>query len=152
MRVNAAPPAVAVVGEIVVIVGVGLLIVNVAAPDVPPPGAGFVTVTFTVPPVAICAAVIAAVNCVEPTNVVVAAEPLRFTVAPFTNAVPLTVSVNAAPPAAALVGERMEIVGGGFVTVKFPAVDIPPPGVGLVTVTGNAPTAAMSAAVMAAVI
>lgn len=76
---------------------------------------------------------------------------MKFTVAPFTNAVPLTVSVNAAPPAVALFGAIVVIVGGGLVTLKFTATDVPPPGTGLVTVTGNAPTAAISDAVMAAV-
>jgi hypothetical protein len=36
--------------------------VNVAAPDVPPPGAGVVTVTLAVPALVISAAVMAAVN------------------------------------------------------------------------------------------
>ena len=51
MRVKAAPPAVALVGESEVAVGAGLLMVKISAFDVPPP-ARFVTVTFTVPAVA----------------------------------------------------------------------------------------------------
>ena len=45
VRVKAGPPAVALLGEIELIAGTGLLTVNVFAPDVPPPGPGFVTVT-----------------------------------------------------------------------------------------------------------
>ena len=45
VNVNCAPPAVAQVGLIELVVGTGLLIVNVCGFDVPPPGAGFTTVT-----------------------------------------------------------------------------------------------------------
>jgi uncharacterized membrane protein YedE/YeeE len=151
VNVNAAPPAVALVGESVVIVGAGLFTVKLTAAEVPPPGAAFTTVTGNVPAVAISAAVIAAVTCVALTNVVVAAVPLNFTVDPFMNPVPFTVNVNAAPPAFALVGESVVIVGAGLSTVKFTAVEVPPPGVGFVTVTGNVPAVAISAAVIAAV-
>lgn len=61
VRLTAAPPAVALVGEIEVSVGAGLLIVKVCALEMPPPGGGFVTVTFAVPPVAISAAGMAAI-------------------------------------------------------------------------------------------
>ena len=94
------------------------LIVNDRVPDVPPPGAGFVTVTLAVPAVAMSAAVIAAVNCVALTNVVVLAAPLNFTTDVDTNPVPLTVRVKAAPPAVALVGDREVSVGAGLLMVK----------------------------------
>jgi len=145
VSVNAAPPAVALVGEIDASVGAGLLIVNVCAPDVPPPGAGFVTVTFTVPAVAISAAGIVATICVLVVDVgVIAPPPPNFTVAPLTNPVPFTVSVNDPPPAVPLAGEIVDTVGGGFVTAKFTAVEVPPPGAGFVTVTGKLPTVAIS--------
>ena len=53
VSVNAAPPAVALAGESDVAEGAGLLMVNVCALEMAPPGGGFVTVTFAVPPVAI---------------------------------------------------------------------------------------------------
>ena len=84
----------------------------------PPPGAGFVTVTLAVPAVAISAASIAAVTCVVLMNVVVLAVPLNFTTEVDTNPVPLTVSVNAAPPAVALVGEIDLSVGAGLLIVN----------------------------------
>ena len=62
VRVKPGPPAVALLGEIELIAGTGLLTVNVLGADVPPPGPGFVTVTMNVPAVAISAAEIAAVS------------------------------------------------------------------------------------------
>ena len=62
VNVNAAPPAVALAGANDVIAGTGLLMLKVCAPEVPPPGAGLDTVTFTAPAMAIAAAGTAAVN------------------------------------------------------------------------------------------
>ena|ERR1700731_3773048 len=53
VSVKAGPPAVALLGEIELIAGTGLLMVNVCAFDVPPPGATFITVTEAVPAVLI---------------------------------------------------------------------------------------------------
>src|SRR5262249_58418494 len=55
VSVNAGPPAAALFGVRLVSVGTGFgaaVIVNVSGPDVPPPGAGFTTVTVAVPAVA----------------------------------------------------------------------------------------------------
>jgi hypothetical protein len=54
------------------------------------------------------------------------------------------VRVCAPEPTAAEVGEREVIAGMGFPTVKFTEFDVPPPGAGFVTVTGNVPAAATS--------
>jgi hypothetical protein len=67
------------VGAIDVSAGAGLSIVNVAESDVPPPGIGLVTVTFTRPPVAMSEAGTAAVSDVALTNVVGNGEPFQFT-------------------------------------------------------------------------
>ena len=117
VSVNAAEPATALEGESDPIVGTALSIVKETAFDIPP-GAGFVTVTVAVPAVAISAAVIAAVNCVALTKVVVLAAPLNFTTDVDTKPVPLTVRVKAAPPALALVGEREVVVGAGLLMAK----------------------------------
>lgn len=114
VSVNAAPPAAAEFGFRLVSAGAGLLIVNVAAAVVPPPGAGLVTVTLAVPAVAISVAGIAAVNCVALTKVVVRKPPFHHTVESLMKFEPLIVSVNAAPPAIAEVGLRVVIVGTGF--------------------------------------
>ncbi len=80
VSVNAEPPAVAELGLRLVIVGTGLfagLIVKVCGLDVPPPGAGFTTVTLAVPAVAMSAAAMAAVSWVVLTNVVVRLDPFH---------------------------------------------------------------------------
>src|ERR1019366_9092712 len=148
-----APPTVAVAivnipdWPAVTVCVVGLLavtlksvIVNVSEFDVPPPGVGFITVTAAVPAAAMSAAVIAAVNCVALTNVVVRALPFHCATELLMKFVPFNVSVNAAPPAPAEVGASDVSVGTGFaaaVTLKFTEFDVPPPGVGLNTVTGG---------------
>ncbi len=64
---------------------------------------------------------------------------------------PLTVKVNTAPPAVALEGERLLVVGTGLLTVKISAgVEVPPPGLGFVTVTGMLPAVAISEAAILA--
>jgi len=119
VSVKAAPLTVAEAGAIELSAGPETaLIVNDRVPDVPPPGAGFVTVTVAVPAVAISAAVIAAVNCVALMKVVVLVAPLNFTTDVATKPVPLTVRVKAALPAVALVGEREVAVGAGLLMVK----------------------------------
>jgi hypothetical protein len=87
--------------------------VKFTAFEVPPPGAGLVTVTADVPVETMLEAEIAAVNCVEFTNVVVGAAPPKLTIEAATKFVPLTESVKAAPPATALFGEIVVIVGVG---------------------------------------
>jgi len=77
VKVNCGPPAIAQVGLIEVIVGTALLIVNVCAFDVPPPGAGFTTVTLAVPAAATFAAGTMAVSCVAETKVVTNGEPFQ---------------------------------------------------------------------------
>ena len=143
VSVKAGPPAVVDVGEIEVVVGTGLLIVNVCALEVPPPGAGFTTVIGTVPAVAISAAVITAVKVVLETKVVVRAEPLKSTVDDALKFVPITVSVNWAPPAIVEVGEILVVVGIGFLTVSVCAPDVPPPGAGFTTVIESVPPTVM---------
>src|SRR5580692_1916326 len=152
VNVKAAPPTVTEVGAREVRVGAeAVLIVNDTEPDVPPPGAGFVTVTGAVPAVAISAAVMAAANCVALTNVVVLVAPLNFTSDVDTKPVPFTVRVKAAPPAVALVGEREVSVGAGLLMAKVWAFDVPPPA-GFVTVTFTVPAEAISAAGIVATI
>jgi hypothetical protein len=74
--------------------------------EVPPPGAGFVTVTEAVPALVISEAEIAAVICKLLMKVVVRGLPFQFAVELETNPVPLIVRVNPALPGAALVGTR----------------------------------------------
>ena len=150
VSVNAAPLATTELGFKDAIVGAGLLIVKVNAAVAPPPGPGVEAVTIAVPPVEISAAVIAACKLVLETNVVVRAAPFHCTVEENTKLVPVTVSVNAAPPATVEFGPKDAIVGAGLLIVKINAAVVPPPGPGVETETCAVPAAAMSAAVMAA--
>ena len=111
VKVNCGPPAVAQVGLIEVVVGTGLLIVNVTAVDVREGGPGFVTVTGTVPAVATFAAGTIAVSSVEETYVVASAEPFHLTTALLSNNVPFTVKVNCGDPARHELGLIEVIVG-----------------------------------------
>ena len=150
VRVNPPLPATAVDGLIVVIVGDGFVMVKVAALDVPPPGVGLKTVTFAVPAVATSLAGMAAVSCVLETKVVGRSLPFQRTTAPLTKFVPVMVRVNPPLPATVVDGLMAVIVGDGFVMVKVAALDVPPPGVGLKTVTFAVPAVATSLAEMAA--
>jgi hypothetical protein len=49
VRVKLVPPAAVLVGKSELIVGTGLLIANVEAPEVPPPGVGLTTVMLAEP-------------------------------------------------------------------------------------------------------
>jgi len=148
VSVNAAPPATAVLGdrELSVGLGFGAVIANVCGLEVPPPGAGLKTVTEAVPAVAMSAAVICAVSCVLLPKVVVLALPFQRTTDELLKFVPVTVSVNAGSPAVLLLGEIEVSVGAGLLMVKVWVPDVPPPGVGVKTVTGTVPAAAMSLA------
>ena len=98
--------------------------------------------------------ILVAVICVALTNVVVRALPFHRTTEPPTKFEPLTVSVKAALPAAAELGARLVATGTGLLVAevmeKVSAPDVPPPGVGLNTVTVALPAVAVSVAGMAA--
>lgn len=128
------------------------MIVKDCVLDVPPLGAGLVTETFAVPAAAISDAGTVAMICVLVVDDgVIAGFAPKFTVAPEMNPEPFSVSVNAAPPAIVLVGVIEDSVSGVFVTAKATEAVDPPPGAGLVTVTGNVPATAMSDARIEAV-
>ena len=116
VSVNAGPPAVALLGDRVVSAGTATaaLIVKVSALEVCPPG--FTTLTC-LPAAAMSLAGIAAVTCVALTNVVVRAVPFHCTADPETKLLPFTVSVNAGPPAVALLGDR--VVSAGTATAAL---------------------------------
>ena|SRR3989344_6574712 len=89
-------------GEILAIIGTGLLVpvtLNTWALEVPPPGPGFVTVTLKEPELLISDAGMNAVSCVEEMKVVDLADPLKLTLDPELKLLPFTVNVNAPLPA-----------------------------------------------------
>jgi len=151
VSVKPGPPAVALLGEIELIAGTGLLTVNILGADVPPPGPGFVTVTWIVPAVAMSAAEIAAVSWVLLENVVVRGDPFQFTTEVVTKPEPFTVSVKPGPPAVALLGEMEVTFGLGLLIVNVSEFDGPPPGGGFVTITGTVPAVTRSVAGILAV-
>jgi len=100
--------------------------VNVTAFDVPPPGAGFTTVTEALPGDATSAAVTVAVSCVDETNVVVKTVPFQRTVEPETKLVPFTVRVSPPQPAGYELGFSDVMVGTGLLMVNVTAFDCEP--------------------------
>src|SRR6266850_1178224 len=151
VSVKAALPADVPVGDSVESVGEGLVMLNVCAAEVPPPGAGVTTVTDAVAAVARSAAGMAAVSCVALTKVVVRAAPFQRTVEPLPKLLPFTASVNAAPPTLALEGASDVSVGPPELTGKVIVADVPPPGAAVVTVTFAMAAASRSVAGIAAV-
>src|SRR5207249_4095663 len=121
--------------------------------ELPPPGAGLLTVTGLLPAVAIAAALIVALTCVALSSVVVWATPSKWITEPLMKFVPVTVSVKAASQAGGLVGGSLLLVCTGF--AASPArlssdLELPPPGAGLLTVTGLLPAVAIAAALIVA--
>jgi hypothetical protein len=111
VMVNDGHPAGYELGLSEVMVGTGLLMVNVTGVDVLDGGPGFVTVTDAVPAVATRAAGTIAVSWVGETYVVASPEPFQLTTALLSNNVPFTVNVNCGDPARHELGLIELIVG-----------------------------------------
>src|SRR5581483_9219529 len=88
--------------------------------DGPPPGEGFNTMMAAVDAVAISSAVICAVSRVSPSTVVGRGLPFQRSTAPVTNPEPLTVSVNAPPPASKTDGLSEFTTGTGAAESETP--------------------------------
>ena len=144
VNANAAPPAVAFVGDNVLIEGNGLLIVIGEPLEPPPPGTGLTTTTLTFPALAMSVAGICTTIC--PATIEVGTKPVnvpKFTVAPAAKPLPVIVNANAAPPAVALVGDNVLIEGNGLLIAKGEPLETPPPGAGLTTTTLILPAVTM---------
>src|SRR5262245_60352075 len=152
VRAKAGDPAVAEEGLRPVMVGAGLVgvITKLASFEGPPPGAGLNTITLAAPATAMSPAVIAAVNCVLVTKVVVRSESFHRTTDPLMKFLPVTVRAKARDPAVAEEGLRPATAGPALVGVitKLTSFEGPPLGPGLNTITLAAPAAAMSSAVI----
>jgi len=105
----------------------GLSIEKVSDVLLPPPGVGLKTATSAVPTTLKSAARIVAVNCVGLTKVVARALPFQRTVAPETKLFPVTVNAKLPEPAAAVIGDRLAIVGILFGVVGVGDTVIVPP-------------------------
>jgi len=134
------------------IVGTGLPggpIANVRAPELPPPGAGFTTVSCAVPCAAMSVAGNIAATCVGLTRMVARSFPFHWMVELGTKPLPKTLSPNAPLPARAFAGARKDALGTALLAalaVNVTAFDAPPPGAGLTTVTCAMPGTAISVA------
>src|SRR5499427_5501278 len=150
VSVKAALPAVTLAGLRVLMLGVGFTGATVSgrAADVPPPGAGVNTVMLGVPAAATSLAGMAAVSCVDETNVVVRLAPLTWTIEPLVKLEPVAVRVKAAPPAEAVLGLMLERIGAGVgaAMVRAREFEVPPPDPGVDTLTWANPALAMSVA------
>jgi len=146
-----AAPAEAVVGLMLVKTGVELLMANVRAEEVPPPGVALTTVMEALPDAVNSEAGTRAVNSVTLTKVVVSGEELKSTVEPLTNPLPVIVSVLLGPLTASEVGLMEDNTGRGLTMEKVWAAEVPPPGVGVTTVIEAVPAVAKSAMGMVAV-
>jgi len=91
-----------------------LLTVKFKAPEVPPPGAGVVTVTFATPAVATSAALIDACRLVAEPKVVLRAVPFHCTTEEEVKFDPITVKVKLAPPATVELGLREPLATEGL--------------------------------------
>jgi len=89
------------------------LMVNVSAPDVPPPGEGVDTLTGTEAAVASSLAAMSACSWLALTSLVVRTAPFHRTTEEATKPLPLTVSVNGPLPAIVEAGDRLVITGTG---------------------------------------
>ena len=103
-----------VAGLTAVTIGVGLLMANAMLFELPPPGAGDVTVTCAVPATVTSDACNVACNCVALTNVVGRALPFHNTVDDEVNPEPFTVSVVTAVPMVADAGDSVVTAGTAF--------------------------------------
>ena len=118
-----------VAGVTAVTIGAGLLMANATLFDVPPPGAGDVTVTCAVPAAAMSDACNVACNCVALTKVVGRALPFHITVDDEMKPEPLTVSVVTELPRVALAGDSVVTEGVALLTIVVGGgvVLLPPP-------------------------
>jgi hypothetical protein len=76
-----------------------------------------------------------AVNCVLLRKAESLLLPFHWTTDPVTKLVPVMVNLKVDEPAVTLLGERVLNEGAGLLMVKVSALEAPPPGVGLNTVT-----------------
>jgi hypothetical protein len=112
--VVSAAPAVTLAGLTLMIVGAGLFTSNGTAPDVPPPGDGFTTVTCATVPFASLLAASVTLKLVAELYVVAIAAPFHSTAELETNPDPVIVTGVSVEPALAEEGEIVMMAGTGF--------------------------------------
>lgn len=149
-----APPAASEVGVIETMPGTGLATLSKKILELPPFGNGFTTTICSSPALAISDASILAARVVVLTKPVVRLMPLTDTADAETKFFPDTKSVKPAPPVEAPEGVSDVICGTGLgigLMINVRASVVPPPGVGVMTVTYALPAFWMSLARICAV-
>ena len=126
-------------GDVDDITGTGYVADNVSAELVPPPGAGFVTVTGNVPATAIAVPGTLAVIVPSWLSVDATTAPATLTTLLLKKLPPVIVIENRPEPAIAAIGEIDVSVGAGFATDRLTAADVIPLGETSVTVIGIYP-------------
>jgi hypothetical protein len=149
VRVNAGPPAVALVGRMFETANgaTGGKIVSVTVLEVPPPGRpfdGLVTQTLAVPGVKISAGKISTMSNPGLEYEVAKSAPLKFTTELVTKFEPITNKANAFAPAVTFEGPVDEMTGTGLNTGNSTDVEAPPPGSGSNTKTTAVPPLSIS--------
>lgn len=115
--------------------------------DVPPPGAGVVTVKFTLPGSVTLEAGIVTVSFVEPERVAAMLVPFIATVEFGVKFMPYSVTEVAELIGPELGEIEVSVGDGGFTTATVVTADVPPPGAAFTAVSERLPVAATSAAV-----
>jgi hypothetical protein len=153
VSVKAAPPAIADVGLMLVMLGTGFaaVIVNVTELEVPPPGDGLKTVMSAVPGSLIRLAGIVAVSMLVPPKVVERSDPFQRTTDVEIKPLPLTVRVKAGLSAGMDVGLMLVMVGTGFGSVILKVTEFELPTNVVKTVMAAVPALAISLAGISAV-
>lgn len=118
---NPALPAAADVGESDITDGDGVLTVNDASDDAPPPGAGLTTLIATFCPAAISDALMEVESWVPLMELAERLFPFHRMVEVERKLFPVIVSVNPGPPAVAEDGEKDEMDGTPLLVVKVDA-------------------------------
>ena len=134
-----------------VIPGTGLVTLSKKGLELPPLGCGFTTTIGSAPELATSVASTATAKVVELTKPVLRLMPLTDTEDTETKLFPVTKSVKLPVPAVTPEGESDVICGTGLgpaLIMNVRGFVVPPPGVGVVTVTNAVPAFWMSLAVI----
>ena len=128
-----AVPQTAEVGLSELTIGTGYTMAMEIAAEVPPPGAGFTTATCADPTAATSLASRVRLIWVLLTKVAAWFVPFQVTVAAATKPVPVMVRFEPIASVVTVLGDTPEICGLGLLMARVIALDVPPPGDGLMT-------------------
>ena len=134
--VKADPPTRVLLSESVDSVGTGFLTVKSMGLDAPPPGATFDTAKGRTPMDEMAVLGIRTDSCVGVMTLGIRDVEPRETITPGAKPLPAMVRAKSALSTMVLLMDSVERMGTGLSTVNVKALDVPPPGAELLTVTG----------------